>query len=186
VSVNGEPLRFETRKGTIGWRFDGDTLTTIVTTPRVPLNNTLNVSLRIGLDMARNRSLLDGFAGKLARLRETYDLLNANWPVAWSPDGLVSAMQTGDRIGYFPKTALEEVSELPKKLAALPQLIEAMHATESSPAFAATAKSESSSDHPQNKLVHYNSVINTALAHIAGISDTQPRASREVRTAAEP
>ena len=134
--------------------------------------------------MARNRSLLDGFAGKLARLRETYDLLNANWPVAWSPDELVSAMQTGDRIAYFPKTALDEIGGLQKKLTALPELIEALHATESSPAFATT--NESSSDHSQNKLVHYNSVINTALAHIASISETQPRASREVRTAAEP
>jgi hypothetical protein len=149
------------------------------------VNSTLKISLRIGLEMAHNRSLLDGFAGKLARLRETYDLLNANWPVAWSPDGLVSAMQTGDRIGYFPKSALEEVSGLQKKLAALPELIEAMHAAESSPAFATTT-SESSSDDPQNKLLHYNSVINTALAHIAGFNETQPRASSEVRTAAEP
>jgi alpha-glucosidase (family GH31 glycosyl hydrolase) len=186
VSVNGEPLRFAERKRTIGWRFNGDTLTTIVTTPRVSLNSTLKISLRIGLDMARNRSLLDGFAGKLARLRETYDLLNANWPVAWSPDELVSAMQTGDRIGYFPKTALDEIGGLQKKLSALPELIDAMHATKSSPGFATTATSESSSDHPQEKLVHYNSVINTALAHIAGLSETQPPASREVRTAAEP
>jgi alpha-glucosidase len=186
VSVNGEPLRFAERKRTIGWRFDGDTLTTIVTTPRVSLNSTLKISLRIGLDMASNRSLLDGFAGKLARLRETYDLLNANWPVAWSPDELVSAMQTGDRIGYFPKTALDEIGGLQKKLSALPELIDAMHATKSSPGFATTATSESSSDHPQEKLVHYNSVINTALAHIAGLSETQPPASREVRTAAEP
>jgi alpha-glucosidase (family GH31 glycosyl hydrolase) len=185
VSVNGEPLRFAKRKGTIGWRFDGDTLTTIVTTPRVSVKSTLKISLRIGLEMASNRSLLDGFAGKLARLRETYDLLNANWPVAWSPDGLVSAMQTGDRIGYFPKTALDQVSELQKQLSALPQLIEAMHATESSPAFAKTT-SESSSDHPQNKLAYYNMVINTALAHIAGISETQPRASTGVRSAAAP
>jgi alpha-glucosidase len=185
VSVNGEPLRFAKRKGTIGWRFDGDTLTTIVTTSRVSVNSTLKISLRIGLDMAHNRSLLDGFAGKLARLRETYDLLNANWPVAWSPDGLVSAMQTGDRIGYFPKTALDEVTGLQKNLAALPELIQALHATESSPAFATTT-SESSSDHPQDKLIHYNSVINTALAHIAGISEKQPRASSEVTTAAEP
>jgi alpha-glucosidase len=184
VSVNGEPLRFEKRKGTIGWRFDGGTLTTIVTTPRVSVNGTLRISLRIGREMAHNRSLLDGFAGKLARLRETYDLLNANWPVAWSPDGLVGAMQTGDRIGYFPKSALEEVSGLQKKLAALPELIEAMRATESSPAFATT--SESSSDHLQDRLLHYNSVINTALAHIAGINETQPRVSSEVRTAAEP
>jgi hypothetical protein len=185
VSVNGEPLPFVKRKGTTGWRFDGDTLTTIVSTPRVSVNSPLKISLCFGLDLAQNRSLLDGFAGKLARLRETYDLLNANWPVAWSPDELVSAMQTGDRIGYFPKTALDEVAALQKKLAALPELIKAMHATESSPGFAATT-SESTSDHPQNKLVHYNSVINTALAHIAGISEAQPRASREVRTASEP
>jgi alpha-glucosidase (family GH31 glycosyl hydrolase) len=178
VSVNGAPLRFEKRKGTIGWHFDGDTLTTIVTTPRVSVNSTLNISLRIGLDLARNRSLLDGFAGKLGRLRETYDLLNANWPVAWSPDGLVSAMQTGDRIGYFPKTALDEVSGLQKKLADLPELIEALHATESSPAFATTT-GESSSDHSQNKLVYYNSVIDTALAHIAEISETQPKAGSQ-------
>ena len=184
VTVNGEPLRFAKRKGTIGWRFEGDTLTTIVTTSRVSVNSPLKISLRFGLDMAHNRSLLDGFAGKLARLRETYDLLNANWPVAWSPDGLVSAMQTGDRIGYFPKTALDEVGGLQKKLAAVPESIEALHATEASPAFATT--SESGSDHPQEKLVHYNSVINTALAHIAGISEPQPRASSEVRTAAEP
>ncbi len=184
VSVNGEPLRFEKQKGTIGWRFEGDTLTTIVTTPRVSVNSTLKISLRYEPEMAHNRALLDGFAGKLARLRETYDLLNANWPMAWSPDGLVSAMQTGDRIGYFPKSALDEVGRLQKKLAALPELIEALHATESSPAFAIT--SESGSDHRQDKLVHYNSVIDAALAHIAGLNETQPRASTEVRTAAEP
>jgi alpha-glucosidase (family GH31 glycosyl hydrolase) len=184
VSVNDKPLPFATRKGTIGWRFDGDTLTTIVTTPRVSVDSTLKISLRIGLDMANHRSLLDGFAGKLTRLRETYDLLNANWPVAWSPDELVSAMQTGDRISYFPKTALNEISALQNKLTALPELIEALHATESSPAFATT--SESGSDHLQEKLVHYNSVINTALAHIAGVSERQPQASRDVRTAEEP
>jgi len=184
VSVNGEPLRFAKRKGTIGWRFDGDTLTTIVTTPHVPVNSTLKISLRIGLDMAHNRSLLDGFAGKMARVRETYDLLNANWPVAWSPDELVSAMQTGDRVGYFPKAALAQIGGLQKKLTALPKLIEAMHATESSPAFAAT--SESGLDHPEKKLLRYNSAISTALAHIAGITETQPRATMEVRTASKP
>jgi hypothetical protein len=178
-------LRFAKLKGTIGWRFDGDTLTTIVTTPHVPVNNTVKISLRTGLEMAHNRSLLDGFAGKLARLRETYDLLNANWPVAWSPDALVSAMQTGDRIGYLPKTANDEIGGLQRKLAVLPELIQALHATESSPAFAANI-SQSSSDRPQSKLVQYNSVINTALAHIADINETRPRASSEMRTAAEP
>jgi alpha-glucosidase len=185
VSVNDVPLRFEKRKGTIGWRFDGDTLTTIVTTPRVSVNSTLKISLRIEPEMAQNRALLAGFGGKLARLRETYDLLNANWPIAWSPDALVSAMQTGDRIGYFPKTALGEISGLQKKLTALPELIDALHATETSPSFAPTT-SEPISDHLQDKLVHYNSVIDAALAHIAGISEMQSPARTEMRTAAKP
>jgi alpha-glucosidase (family GH31 glycosyl hydrolase) len=185
VSVNDVPLRFEKRKGTIGWRFDGDTLTTIVTTPRVSVNSMLKISLRIEPEMAQNRALLAGFGGKLARLRETYDLLNANWPIAWSPDALVSAMQTGDRIGYFPKTALGEISGLQKKLTALPELIDALHATESSPSFAPTT-SEPISDHLQDKLVHYNSVIDAALAHIAGISEMQSPARTEMRTAAKP
>jgi hypothetical protein len=94
-------------------------------------------------------------------------------------------MQTGHRIGYFPNTALDEISGFQRKLATLPHLIEAMHATESSPAFAATM-SESNSDHPHSKLVQYNSVIDSALAHIADISETQSQASIKMRTAEEP
>ena len=129
--------------------------------------------------MVQNRAMLDDFAGKMTRLRETYNILNANWPAAWSPDPLVSAMQTGDRIGYYPDTAFAEMSTLQPKLAGLAGVIEAMHATENSPAFA-VKNVDSNANYPSNrKLEEYNAVIDMALAHIAEISETQPRAAIE-------
>jgi hypothetical protein len=126
--------------------------------------------------MARNLPLLDGFAGRMTRLRESYEILNANWPDAWSPDSLIGAMQTGDRLTYYPDTAFAELSSLEQKLAALPGVIQAMRTTESSPEFAKTG-SDSSSNQPNAPLSAYNSAIATALAHIAEVSEIKPRAA---------
>jgi hypothetical protein len=111
--------------------------------------------------------MLDGLAGKLARLRETYDILNAAWPAAGSPDLLIDAMQTGDRISYRPQTAFTEVSGLSAKLSGLSKIIDAMHATETSPAFAMLTQDKK---YQTQKLEEYNGLINTALAHIADIN----------------
>ena len=185
VSVNGKALSYSRRKGDTGWRFDGNTLTTVVTIPRLPVTDAVKISVRTDLEMARNRAMLDDFAGKMTRLRETYNILNANWPEAWSPDPLVSAMQTGDRIGYYPNTAFAEMSALQPKLAGLSGLVEAMHATENSPAFA-VKNVDSNTKHPSRKLEEYNAVIDTALAHIAEISETRPRAAIEKAKTQEP
>jgi hypothetical protein len=68
---------------------------------------------------------------------------------------------------------------LQPKLDALAGLIEAMHGTENSPAFAAN-KVDSIANHPSGrKLDDYNAVIDTALAHIAEITGPQPRAAIE-------
>jgi alpha-glucosidase len=184
VSVNGESLVYEKRKGDAGWRFDGKTLTTIVSTPRFRVGDAVTITVRTGLEMARSLSLLDGFAGKMTRLRESYEILNANWSAAWSPDSLVGAMQTGDRVTYYPNTAFAELSTLEQKLSALPALIEGMRATKSSPEFAKT-DSDSSTDHSSSdhsspdqanaRLAAYNSAIATAMAHIADISESKPR-----------
>ncbi len=57
----------------------------------------------------------------MTRLREAYDALNQTWPIAWSTDELIDAMQTGDRLGYFPQNAAEVVAHyrevLPKAVA---------------------------------------------------------------------
>ncbi len=54
-------------------------------------------------------ALLNGFPGKLARLKRIIPFCNSLWPREWSPEGLLKAVQTGNRIGLFPKTAQEEL-----------------------------------------------------------------------------
>jgi hypothetical protein len=167
VTVNGEPLPYSSTADKPGWRFEGNTLTTVITTRRFSTGETVTVKLRTDPQLTHNRSMLDGLAGKLARLRETYDILNAAWPAAGSPDLLIDAMQTGDRIGYHPETAFAEVSSLSAKLSGLAKIIDAMHATETSPAFAMMNQDKK---YQSQKLEEYNGLISTALAHIADIN----------------
>jgi alpha-glucosidase (family GH31 glycosyl hydrolase) len=167
VTVNGEPLPYTNTAEKPGWRFEGSTLTTVITTRRFSTGDAVSVKLRTDPQLTRNRSMLDGLPGKLARLRETNDILNAAWPAAGSPDLLIDAMQTGDRIGYHPETAFEEVSGLSAKLSGLAKIIDAMHATETSPAFAMMNQDKK---YQSQKLEEYNGLINTALAHITDIN----------------
>ena len=186
VSVNAQELSYSRKKGDTGWRFDGSTLTTVITTRSFPVTNAVRITVRTGIEMARNRAMLEDFAGKMTRLSETYNILNSNWPAAWSPDPLIGAMQTGDRIGYYPNTAFAEMSALQPKLAGLASLIEAMHATENSPAFAVN-NADPNPNHPSSRKVEeYNAVIDKALAHIALISETQPRAAIDKAKSLEP
>ena len=167
VTVNGEPLPYANTAEKPGWRFEGSTLTTVITTRRFNTGDAVSVKLRIDPQLAHSRSMLDGLPGKLARLRETNDILNAAWPAAGSPDLLIDAMQTGDRIGYHPETAFAEVSRLSAKLIGLAKIIDAMHATETSPAFAMMNQDKK---YQSQKLEEYNGLINTALAHITDIN----------------
>ena len=167
VTVNGEPLPYANTAEKPGWRFEGSTLTTVITTRRFSTGDAVSVKLRIDPQLAHSRSMLDGLPGKLARLRETNDILNAAWPAAGSPDLLIDAMQTGDRIGYHPETAFAEVSRLSAKLIGLAKIIDAMHATETSPAFAMMNPDKK---YQSQKLEEYNGLINTALAHITDIN----------------
>jgi len=56
------------------------------------------------------RGELDGFAGAMTRLRAAYDALQQTWPISSPPDALIDAMQTGDRLGYHPERAVEEIA----------------------------------------------------------------------------
>jgi hypothetical protein len=62
----------------------------------------------------------------MTRLREAYDSINLAFPMAWSPDELVDAMQTGDRLGYFPQEAGAQLSHyrevIPQAIAKVKEL----------------------------------------------------------------
>jgi alpha-glucosidase (family GH31 glycosyl hydrolase) len=173
VSVNGKPVAYSPTNGTPSWHFEGNTLTTVISTGSFPVGDEVMVTVRTSPEMARNRELLDGFAGKMRRLRETYDILNAGWPVAWSPDALIDAMQTGDRLSYHPQTAFAEMTALSAKLAALPATIEAMHATENSPAFANSRQDKNVA----RQIDDFNRMVSVGLAHISDITQAAAESS---------
>lgn len=115
VLVNGKPLQFAGQdQAGIGWRYNGDTLTTVITTGRFSIHQSVTIEVRRPLGSLSNRSQLDGFAGAIERLRQAYNTLNDLYPFAWSPDPLIDAWQTGDRLSYRPQTAAAEIQRFPR------------------------------------------------------------------------
>ncbi len=121
VTANGVALSYTIAKGTPGWHFEGNKLTTIITVPSAPVSQRVVIQVHRPMALIQRRAELDGFAGDMARLRQAYDTLNQTFPLAWSPDALVDVMQTGDRLTYHPETVSQELThfhaELPKAIA---------------------------------------------------------------------
>jgi alpha-glucosidase len=109
VTLNGRPLPFERQAGRPGWRYEGNTLTTIITVTKTSVAQDIKIHIRRPAGSIARRDLLDGFAGAMARFRNAYDTLNET--KAGSPDPLTIAMQTGDRLSYHPETAQAEIAQ---------------------------------------------------------------------------
>ena len=109
VTVNGIAVKHAAFNGKQGWSFEGNTLTTVipVTTQSVATKVTIEVHRAAGLTAHRDE--LDGFNGAMTRLRGAYDAMNQTFPASAPPDILVDAMQTGDRLGYHPERAQQEL-----------------------------------------------------------------------------
>jgi alpha-glucosidase len=116
VTVNGRPLSYSAEADKPGWGYEGNTLSTIIRVPRLSVKNTVTIHVSRASDLASRRNELDGFAGAMTRLQETYDTLNQTWPLGWSPEELIDAMQSGDRLTYHPETAGDELSHYGKIL----------------------------------------------------------------------
>ncbi len=176
VTINGTAVHEVQRDGVPGWRYEGNTLSTIIRTRSFSTTAPVTIAVKIKPELARQRKLLDGFAGKMTRLRETYDILNQTWPEGWTPDSLIDAMQTGDRITYHPDTAYSELSAFWQKLAALPKQIQALHDREKTPEFQAAVKANLFGQKPQpgaDPMERYHNVVDLAVAHAADLG-TQP------------
>jgi alpha-glucosidase (family GH31 glycosyl hydrolase) len=119
ITADGISLAFQSADPTAsGWSYDGNTLSTIVRIPSRSAGMPVHFVIRRSPGSQADRAQLDGFSGAIARLHSAYDVLNQQWPFAWSPDPLIDAWQTGDRLSYRPLTARDELSQFAQKYAA--------------------------------------------------------------------
>ncbi len=110
VTVNGTQIAHADPTGKGGWSFEGNTLTTVVPVPAGSVDGKVTIEVRRAEGLTARRGELDGFAGAMVRLRGAYDAMHQTWPVSSPPDILVDAVQSGDRLGYHPEKATEELA----------------------------------------------------------------------------
>jgi alpha-glucosidase (family GH31 glycosyl hydrolase) len=126
VTVNGVAVKQAGSAVKGGWSFEGNTLSTVIPIASQAVASKLTIEVRRAAGLTARRNELDGFAGAMTRLRATYDALNGMWPAAAPPDALIDAMQSGDRLGYHPERATEELAHfhqiLPNAQASVAQL----------------------------------------------------------------
>ena len=128
VTANGTPLSFTLDANHPGWRFEGNTLTTIVPTTMNDVHAATTITVRRAAGSLQRRDALNGFAGRMTRLRQAYDQFSGDFPTtAAVPDPLTISMQTGDRIGYHPDSARAEIEALPAHYAEAVAATQAMH-----------------------------------------------------------
>jgi alpha-glucosidase len=173
VSVNGHPVDYSVKVGTPGWRFEGNTLTTVITVPRSAVNSAVTVRVRRPAALVARRSELDGFAGAMTRLREAYDNVNRTHPIAWSPDELVDAMQTGDRLSYYPDQAGDQLKHLREVLPQAAAKVKELEPLPRPPDVAELAKRfkvDPNSEFAQRKIAEFKERVAQAEASLADIS----------------
>jgi alpha-glucosidase (family GH31 glycosyl hydrolase) len=132
VTFNGKNIAYLRTTSAPGWTYDGNTLTTVISLPRMSARERVEVLVRTSPALLAESQLLDGVPGRLARLRTAMAILSGSWPRGWAPDNLIEAAQTGDRISYQPATALEELRTLQSKI---PEIVQAISAMEVAPDF---------------------------------------------------
>ena len=120
VSVKGISVG---HAGEHGWTFEGNTLTTMIPVPVSDVAERVIVEVRRAEGLAARRGELDGFSGAMTRLRGAYEAMHQSWPLSSPPDVLMDATQSGDRLGYHPERATEELAHfhdvLPQAQAAI-------------------------------------------------------------------
>ena len=109
VTVNGVAVKHAGPTGKGGWSFEGNTLTTTIPVASTSVENKITIEIRRTTGLIARRDDLDGFAGAMTRLRGAYDALQKTSPVSSPPDALIDAMQAGDRLGYHPEKATDEI-----------------------------------------------------------------------------
>jgi hypothetical protein len=179
VMFNGKPLSYVAGSNQIGWRYEGNTLSTIIKLPRMPVTSAVAVRVRRSPDLVARRSELEGFAGAMTRLREAYDNLNQTWPIGWSPDSLIDAMQCGDRLTYEPRSASEELTRYHGILRQAQTDVQAMPnriSEDEMQKIGELVQGDWKSDTAKKGIAEYRSRVGRAAAQIADIMGDIPSA----------
>jgi len=113
VTVDGAPVAYEKEAGKPGWRYDGNTLTTIVTVGPHPVTATVTVAVLRTPELVAREAELDGFAGKMTRYYDAGDAVDHAGLSTYAPDSLIDLLQMGDRLTYRPDMAGVELAKLP-------------------------------------------------------------------------
>jgi alpha-glucosidase (family GH31 glycosyl hydrolase) len=168
VTVNGAKLNF-TGKGSakVGWRFEGNTLTTVVTTPRYSVRVLVRIEVRRAQGSMESRTQLDGFAGAVKRLHGAYDTLNALEDLrTHAPDAVIDAWQVGDRMSYHPESAKAEIESFPTKYAEAMSDVKKMidNAGETEEQLMKRMDQHHRSDADRDRISHYKDYLSRAAA----------------------
>ena len=110
MTVNGTAVAHAGPAGEGGWSYEGNTLATTIPVQASDVAEKVIVEVRRAEGLTARRGELDGFSGAMTRLRGAYDAMHQTWPMSSPPDVLMDAMQSGDRLGYHPEKATEELS----------------------------------------------------------------------------
>jgi alpha-glucosidase len=132
----------------------------------------VTIAVKRNADLVARRKELDGFAGAMTRLREAYDSLNETWPLGWSPDELIDAMQSGDRMTYHPEAAAKELTHYGEVLSKAQEQVQALTkglSREQMEKVASRVGQDWRSDVVKKKISEYNDRVARAAAEIADI-----------------
>ena len=131
VLCNGESIVRTNQESGQGWRYDGESMTLIVRTQSFKIEQPVEVRVTKRNLAGENVEIADGFKNKIERLRRVAGLINQTaWPNDWSPDVLVHAEQTGNRISLHPENLNAELLGLKSDLRDLPGALDSLRVQE--------------------------------------------------------
>jgi alpha-glucosidase (family GH31 glycosyl hydrolase) len=182
VTANGQSLAYSEQSDRPGWRFEGNTLTTVITVPSGSVHSSTTVVIHRDPALMSRRAELDGFPGAITRLRQAYDAMNSAWPLGWSPDSLIDALQSGDRMHYAPQKAGDELRHfrevLPQAEAAVREAAQGPNPEEKAAIQHQVAQQQKNGtwrgQTAADRIAEYRTRVSRAVAAVSDISYPQP------------
>ncbi len=116
ILCNGKEVIYSNEEKDMTWRYDGNKLMLTIALPKFSVREKIEIEIELQKDNKDFINIMNGFPGKINRLKRGMFLLNTIWPKEWSPDSLIEAFQTGNRIEINPQNTKIELIEFEKTL----------------------------------------------------------------------